>query len=252
MKQIVLLLIIFSSYIAQAQDTLSHTKRYKGGETTLLIKDQDTFFSCTYPNGKLESIRPYSMTDKTTIYKRYYENGKRLWDREMVKGQANGTTIFYNERGKAVASLVFKNDSMIDTNFISLKHQFVYGRGTYFSKVYGGMQREDGSSNISERHGTYMYSPMYTVKLDTSKVEQTVYKDFFTDYNGYYFICLEKGNFGFFPSHMDVKKINAKIGSGQSGFGGGIDYTWNGGPILIDDQNLHILNLHSHSVGYAP
>jgi len=251
MKQIALLLLLFSSFTAQSQDTLSLIKRYQGGETILLVSDQDTFFQSFYPNGELESIRPYTRFDDTTIYKRFYENGKPLWHRQMKNGMANGTTVFFNERGKAMASLVFKNDTMIDTNYISQKHHFVYGRGTYYHVVHGGMQREDGSSNISGGHGIFMYAPMKSVRFDAINKQVSIYKEFYTDFNGFYFICLERGKFGLYQGHQDLKSISFDLEMIQS-VGSGIQSSWSGGPIFIKDENLHLLNLHSHSVGYAP
>lgn len=253
MKQTALLLILFTSFLSRSQDTLSHNKRYQGGETTLLALAEDTFFRCTYPSGELESIRPYTQLFKTTLYKRYYKNGKQLWNREMLNGQANGTTVFFNEKGKEIASFEFKNDTLIDTNFINEKIPFVFGRATYRSVVYGGMVREDGTSNVSRRKGTYMFTPMYTVKLDSTVEEQSMYKHFYTDFNGYYFVCLEKGNFGFFPKYQDIKKVTSQMGAPRPDMGGGSQSQWNiREPIQIDDQFYYRVDLFMNSVGYAP
>ena len=84
MKPIIILLILFSVFSTDAQDTLSHSKRFQGGETTILVENDDTTIINRYPNGNLESTRSYTMLKSTTIYKRFYENGKRnvKWSRE--------------------------------------------------------------------------------------------------------------------------------------------------------------------------
>ena len=48
MKQIALLIIISVSLLSQGQDTISYNKRYRGGETALLVKDLDAFFAAGY------------------------------------------------------------------------------------------------------------------------------------------------------------------------------------------------------------
>lgn len=253
MKQIALLLIFITPFLSNGQDTISSNTRYQGGETFLIKMNLDTFFICTYPSGKIESKRPHTISSETTTYIRYYENGNKLWQREMKQGKANGTSFFYTENGKIAASLVFKNDTLVDTNYINPKYFFVYGRATYYSIVHGGMQREDGSSNISGGPGTYMFSHFYTVKLDPKMTEQTIYKKFDTDYNGYYFVVLEKGDFGFFPQYQDIKLVTAKMGAQWETAHAAVSGGWNiKSPVIIKDQNFNQLDLHYHSVGYAP
>lgn len=253
MKHFAFLILFVAPLLSYGQDTISQHKRYGGGETFLIKMKKDTFFICTYPSGEVESKRHYTLKNEPTMYYRYYKSGNKLWQREMKQGKANGATFFYNQRGMVVASLVFKNDTLVDTNFIHPNVYFVFGRATYYSIVHGGMQREDGSSNISGGAGTYMFTPMYTVKLDPKKKEQTVYKNFRTDFDGYYFIILEKGNFGFFPEHQALDQITSEMGAPRGRAFGGIEGSWNiSAPVQIKDKNLNPLNLHYESVGYAP
>lgn len=171
---------------------------------------KDTSFYQYRTDGSLESHRPYTLKDSTTIYTRYYQNKIKLWTREMKNGKANGTTIFFNMKGKRMASLEFRNDTLVDTNFISKKYHFIYGRATYYSVVYGGMPNEDGTSNVSGGHGVFMNSSINAIKLDSTKKEQDIYLSFSTGFNGYYMVPVEKGDFGIFPFHYDVKTINPK------------------------------------------
>ena len=252
MKTILVSLLLMISNQSVAQDTTFRSPQFNGGMTYVIAYEVDTFYVRTYKNGDIESKTGYSVIKKPQSYIRYYPNGKVMWQKQMVDMKANGNAIYFNKKGKRVAEFNFKNDSIVDTLFLSRKENIVMGRMTYKSVVYGGMMREDGTSNISRSTGPRMFFPMYTVKLDSTQMEQTIYQSFMTDYDGYFFLCLEKGSFGFFYASYDIKLVTSKMGSPAPQNGGGINGGWNlSSPLLIEDKFTQ-QNLHYSSVGYAP
>lgn len=253
MKTALLFYIAFQFGFSFGQDTLSITKRFDGG-WTYLIAEIDTFTIQTYSNGKIESKMEHSaILDKKRKYTRYYESGKMMWVQEIERGMKNGYSTYFNEKGNKVAAFLFANDTIIDTLFLSTKSRLLFGKITYSSIVYGGMQLEDGSSNISESSGPRRFSSFYTVKLDKKAETQKIYKSFYTDTNGDFFLELEDGLYGFFGSNVDIKSISndqaTELESGNMGWHGGWDLTQ---PLLINKKSFNYLHLHYSSVGYAP
>lgn len=253
MKAALLIFAIIQIGFSFGQDTLSISKRFDGG-WTYLIADHDTFTIQTYANGKIESKLEHStIIDKKRKYTRYYESGKMMWMQEIERGLKNGYSTYFNEKGNKVAAFLYANDTIIDTLFLSSKSRLLFGKITYSSIVYGGMQREDGSSNISENSGPRRFASFYSVKLDKKAEYQKVYKYFNTDTNGEFFIELEDGMFGFFGSNVDVKTITSnqatEMEQGNMGWHGGWDLAQ---PLLINKTSFNFLHLHYSSVGYAP
>lgn len=235
-----------------AQDTTFRSQQFNGGMTYVIAYEVDTFYIRTYKNGDIESKTGYSVIKKPQSYVRYYPNGKVMWQKQMENLKANGNAIYFNKKGKRVAEFNFKNDSIVDTVFLSRKEHIVLGRMTYKSVVHGGMMREDGTSNVSRSSGPRIFFPMYTVKLDSNKKEQEIYETFITDYYGCFFLCLEKGSFGFFYANYDINLVNYQMATPRSRHGGGIEGAWNLQVPLLIENNFTLQNLHYSSVGYAP
>jgi hypothetical protein len=253
MKSVLLYFLVLFSLNGISQDTLSNIKRYNGGTTCLIVQSTDSMFVSTYPDGRLESLRGYSSIGENVQYIRYYPNGKMMWSTFLIKGEFDGDADFYNEKGKKIARFNFVNGKLKDTIFLSSRERIVMGRMTYYSVVHGGMQRSDGSSNVRGGHGVNMYHAMYTVKLDSTKQEQEVYTNFDTDFNGYFFVCLEEGSFGFFPKTYSISKVTSTQGTQRPHRSGGIHAHWSHpSPIVLKNKNFLYLELHYESVGYAP
>ena len=252
MKIFLLLLLLSASNQTIAQDTTFRSQHYTGGMSYIIAYEVDTFYIRTYLNGDMESKIGYSVIKKLQPYTRYYQNGRIMWEKQLDNSKANGKGVFFNMKGKRVAEFNFKNDSIVDTVFLSKREHIVMGKITYKSVVYGGMMREDGTSNISKSEGPRIFSPMYAVKLDSTRKEQETYQSYITDNYGFYFLCLEKGSFGFFPSNYDIKLVSYQMGTPRYHSGRGMDGGWNLPiPLLIED-NFTLQNLHYSSVGYAP
>lgn len=253
MKKGLLILIIFLGKSAISQDTLSFSARYDKPYSVLLA-GKDTNWFHYYPNGQLESTIGFTnIPNKTVKHTRYYESGKIMWIQEISNGKKNGVAIYNNEKGTKVASFNYHNDSISDTLFLNSKQSLLFGKITYASKIYGGMQNEDGSSNISQHEGPQVFSSFYTVKMDKSIALQRKYKNFRTDFNGDFFVIIEKGSFGFFPERHDIKLVNPSIGTEAQYQGGSMQGGWNlVEPYNVSQNGFNFLHLHHSSVGYAP
>lgn len=253
MKSFILFCAVLWFSVTFSQDTLSRSPRFDGGTTDLIVEKGDTFWISRYPNGKIESRRTYSLEKENLLYKRYYPNGNLMWEKLIKNGKSNGLATFYSDEGKKVAEFMYDNGEISDTIFTSPKERLLFGRSTYYSVVHGGMQREDGSSNVSGGHGIHSYFSMYAVKLDSTTSIQKIYQDFYTDYDGYFFLCLENGSFGFFPKSHDITKVNSSMGAPKSQRGMSWSSGWNlNSPFQIENQTYQYLHLHFHSEGYAP
>lgn len=236
-----------------AQDTTQLVKYYDGTKTFWLVTKTDTTLYSTYSNGKKETERKFKNNAITGLYKRWYPTGKLMWEKELVNGKSNGKTVFYDARGIKVAELDYKNDTITDTVYIKENTHLVLGKITSSSIVYGGMQREDGSSNVSQYSGPWMFCEMYAAKVDSIKKPEMV-QHFRTDHNGEFFILAPEGNIGFFPKATDIGKlVPGEFYPPPKAWSSGHD-GWNmRSPLEVkkEDVLLFIL-LHHSSVGYAP
>lgn len=249
------LIIVFSWLFgvqAYSQDTTQLAKYSDGTKSFWLISKADTTLCYDYPNGKKESRRAFKNNQVTGTYTRWYENGKKMWEKELVKNVQEGKTVLYNEKGSKIAEFNYVDGKISDTLFLKDNIHLVLGNVTYSSKVYGGMEREDGSSNISENSGPYQNFKMYGAKVDSLKKPEKI-QDFKTDFNGDFFMMVPNGKISFFPASTSIEKLNhgefypqeKTWSSGQDG--------WNfGKPFIINDERIVIIQLHYSSVGYAP
>jgi hypothetical protein len=224
------------------------------GGAMYLIAEIDTFWVYVYPNGTIEAKIGYTLDqNKKTTYERYYENGRKMWTYDLMAGKRNGYSMFFNEKGNKVASFLYQNDTIVDTLFLTKKTQLLFGKITNESKVYGGMQREDGSSNISHSIGPTRHASFYVVRLNKETTSQKIYKRFKTDINGEFFIEVEEGFYGFFNEKVDIKTVSSNQATeppkGTGGWHGGWNLTE---PFLIQKKPYNFVHLHYSSVGYAP
>lgn len=253
MKYSVLLLFLCSAFLAKAQDTTQLVKYFDKTKTFWLVSKKDTMIYSYYPNGKKESERKYNYNGKTIVYKRWYENGKLMWERETVNEIAHGKSVFYDAKGIKVAELNFEKGIVSDTVFIKEGIHLVLGKITTRSVVYGGMQREDGSSNVSDYTGPWMYCSMYAAKVDSIKKPELI-QYFRSDHKGEFFILAPEGTVGYFPKSVPIEKlvpgefypVGKVHSSGQEG------WSIRGPQIIRKEDVLLLVEIHHESVGYAP
>ena len=251
-KTILLLLLLLNLFSLFSQDTINRVKNFDGSQSFWLVTKNDTLMVHLYPNGKKESQRPLVGGSVTGIYQRWYENGQLMWSKELVKNSANGRSVYYNRLGKKVAELSYTNGLVTDTIFIKKDVHVVFGKITYSSVIYGGMVREDGTSNISESTGKYAYFKMSAVLVDNLK-KPLLIEHFTSDFDGDFFFVSPKGKVGFFPAAIPLNSIkkgqfceeNMDFSSGHT--------SWNiFSPLEVNHHPLLYIQLQQSSVGYAP
>ena len=253
MNKLLLITSLLLSIIGYSQDTLSGYTRYDDRSFYVIASETDTFSVRNYPSGNREALIAKGSMKGKRLQTVYYDNGNVMYTRELKNNQPNGKSIYFNQKGRKIAEFNVKNDTVIDTLFLSSKHKMIFGKMTYTSVVHGGMPREDGRSNISRSSGNSMYRNMYTVKLDSTKQLQEVYQSFTTDQFGNFFLCVENGDYGFFTERYDIKHVDGKMGTSRGSMGKGVQESWTPtGPITIEKKCYNYVHLHYDSVGYAP
>lgn len=236
-----------------AQDTLSGYVNFDKSSSHLIAYKEDTFTVRNYPGGRLEAIITHDSETKKSIYTRYYKNGRKMMIRELYSGQPLGKSVYFDEKGKLVAEFNFNCDTITDTLYLNRSKRLIFGRITYESVVHGGMMREDGTSNISRSSGPSIFRNMYTVRLDSTLQKQSIYKEFRTDQFGDFFLCVNKGEYGFFYDRFDIEKVQHMMGSPQGQMSMSSEQSWSPSlPMKINKNCYNFIHLHSSSVGYAP
>lgn len=253
MKKVLTVIILLGTTILFAQDTTELIKFSDGTKSFKLATKKDTNYIYLYPNEKKESIRPVKNYQLTGKYSRWYETGKLMWEKDLVNGIQNGKTIFYDQKGIKVAEFTYEKGILIDTIYLKENLHLILGKITSSSKVNGGMQREDGSSNISEYSGPYMNYSMFAAKIDSLKTTELI-QNFKSDFNGDFFIIVPEGKIGFFPIATDIKTLNpGEYYLPEKAWSSGHD-GWNmKSPTIVKKEDLILfIILHHSSVGYAP
>jgi len=249
------LLLIFLSLVLTdgwSQDTLRHVNNPDGSRTFVLVQGNDTLLKGVYGNGVTESVVQQIGGVPSGRYTRYYENGEKMWERQLVKSIPEGRSVFYNSKGKRIAELQYERGVITDTLYVKPGIHLIIGRLTFTSKVYGGMEREDGGSNISENSGPFRHQRMYTVKVDSSSSPKKLCS-FTSDRNGDFITTVPNAAIGFFTAETDLAKIPqgafcpppAMHMSGNDG--------WSmSEPLNVNGRSIILFELNHFSVGYAP
>ena len=236
----------------QAQDTLNFQRNYNGTSSFWLITKGDTNLVSTYPNHKKATQQQLKNHVETGKFFRWYENGKLMCELQKINGLAEGKAIYYDKSGNKLAEFFFEKDSIKNSVFHNKELHFIFGKVDYSSKVYGGMQREDGSSNISENSGDFKQLKIKVYRVDSLKAPVLV-SEVFTDLKGEFFLSAPKGNLGFFPEISSKKNIlpgqfcpiEEPHPSGNA--------SWSlPCPLKVGNEKLIRVKLHYSSVGYAP
>jgi len=238
---------------AFSQDTTELIKYYNGAKSYKLITKKDTLLVCTYPTGKKESVRELKGNKITGTYTRWYENGNLMWQKELKHAIPNGKSVYYNEKGIKVAELMYENGKISDTIYIKANTHLLFGKITYTSRVHGGVENEDGTSNISESSGPYSNCYMYAAKVDSFKKPELIcnYK---SDVNGDFFITVPIGTISFFTVSLKIDSLKPGQFTIPSTSGESDESAWDKqGPIVVKKENsILFIELHHSSNAYAP
>jgi hypothetical protein len=242
--------MIYSGY---AQDTTEFFKYYDGSKSFKISTKKDTCITYIYPNGKKESVHQIKRAEKTGYYCRWYANSKLMWRMELKNGVQNGKSVFYDASGKRVAELMYINGKITDTLFVKTNTHLVFGKITSSSKVYGGMERENGSADVSEFSSAYMNFWMYAALVDSIKKPKLV-SFFKSDFNGNFFILVPEGKIGFYPKSVKIEYLTPsdyKIPE-ENVFHGEEGWSKQGPIIVKKGDKIQFIELHHFSIGYAP
>lgn len=253
MNYIFLFFILFN-FVGFSQDTLLIDENHLFGNKIIQVNGKKDTVQIEYSkNGKLLSTLPISGPTNPVHYIRYYSTGKKMWDKTLVNNVEHGNSIFYSESGKPIAELKYENGRIVDTLFIHSKVTVFIGKITYTSLIYGGVELENGQSNISESTGALSYYPFKLVEVNSEAKTEHHYT---TDRFGNFYIGAPRKEivYGFFPGNYPKKQINKNtlfpetemLMSGSSSWS--LSSTFE----VYKTSTIEEINIHSSSVGYAP
>jgi hypothetical protein len=256
MKFFQFLLLLFP-LISFAQRDVIIDERHDGFKIVHRYTENDTLELIYFPNGKLFSAKKAFPGSEIYSYKRYYDNGKLMWERQMFKDQAEGRSIFFDAKGKRICSIDYSKGNPVDTIAHTTKQCVVLGNYSYWSRVYGGAQNEDGSSNIQETSGPAAFIRMKLIAQPVP-TDKSTWKiiEMFTDAKGDFMTVLptEKKEFGLFPAYFDLNLIESGLFFPKDEFHESSNTAWSLSQIVSIDWNIPFIftELKSSSVGYAP
>lgn len=254
MKTLFFLFVFLNASLLMAQDTIWKSPRQYSGFECMLAQNGDTVVAGFYEGGKTESLRQYSKYRIEGNYERYYENGKLMWRKNIKNNREEGICAYYDQQGEKVAEFFYHGGVVADTLFLSGKTTVVLGRMTYFSHVYGGMQREfEFEEPELQREIAYINYPVILVQIKDTASKPEIVQRFQTDTFGNFLLCLNEGEYGFFPADYDMKQITTGLFCPPHQIGSSFQSGWNmEAPLKITSPSLKHFHLHFHSVGYAP
>jgi hypothetical protein len=253
MRKLNLFLLILFALDLQAQDTTYLARHYDKTSIYKVSRKTDTLLIHQSTEGKVTGKCKLKNGLCHGTYTRFYPSGRKMWERQMVKGIYEGKSVFYNENSKRVAEFNFRNDTLVDTLFWAPKSYFIFVKMTYRSVVHGGVERADGGSNISEGTGNLVNARWYVAEVDSSKFPIAI-GAFTTDFRGEAWVLLKAGQFNFFPIDQKVSELSF----GQTTFSKPIrkngSLGWNCKEPFVLNKLFPFLHLtiQQYSVGYAP
>lgn len=251
----IILLICFSitTSVFGQDTTLIHQSPY-GNYAIKIITSTDTVETGFYSKGKTEYTIKRDKATKKILYTRYYRNGKKMWIKEWRNDTENGKCSFFNTGGTKIAEFDYSQGVIRDTVFIAPNMYLLLGKMSYTSTVYGGMQREDGSSNVSSSSGPYSYHHMKLIRIDSPKGKVPDEFYFTSDFQGEFIVVLKPGKYGLFPKDFSSKDVTPDMFSPQVKPSGSTFENWNiNSPIIIErSKQVNYFDFHHTTVGYAP
>lgn len=257
MKIFLIFFLLTISNLIFAQDSILLETRLYSGKVFRVMKGIDTTYVGYYNNGKLESKREIKNNRPSGHYERWYKNGGKMWKKNMINDLENGSCIYFNKKGEKVAEFIFKNGVITDTVFVSTKESLLFGKATRFEIVHGGVEREENDIKIEskpeELFWPYVNYPFTIVKIIDSKTVPIVIETFETDFYGLFFICLEEGEYGFFPPNTDLKKLIPGGFCPMYSFSDSGHMGWNmQSPLKVSNTKPVFFHLHFSSESWAP
>lgn len=241
--------------LGYSQDTIVLANYGDGGKMIQVNSKKEIAIYSYYDATKLESKQILDTITGITLYTRYYRNGKTMWEKSIKRSIENGRSRYFNNLGVKVAEFDYKNGFIIDTIFLKSKTHLLFGKASYSSIVYGGMQNEDGTSNVQEMQGPYVHLNMKLVNIDAKKKGAMMKEVFFTtDFHGNFFTVIPTGTYGIFPKDFPLSSIY----EGQYASDPQAGKSWNSqwdikGPLLISPKSqINSTSIFHSSVGYAP
>jgi hypothetical protein len=251
LPHIILFFILVECAFAQQKINLI---TYPNGATSFhLITKADTTYIANYPNSKIEAkcrIRNGAMQGS---YNRWYNNGNKMWVKEMQNDKAQGKCSYYNTKGELLAELIYSKDTIADTLFLKPNQPIILGSIKYNSKVYGGVENADGSSNISENVGPLINYAMQVFKVDSLKKPQLINSSK-SDVQGQFVIAVPVGQIAIYPATIKLDDIKTPYNAIPTAMSMSGNESWDLKlPIEIKkNEPLKIITLTQYSVGYAP
>lgn len=248
------ILLLFLHFSSSGQDTTVLMNYPDGGSLMRITTKKDTFDLSYYSKDKLESTIKRNNVSGKTHYVRYYRNGKVMWDKQWSNQTENGRCIYFNTKGLKVAEFNYANGTIRDTFYLAPNTHLLFGSLSFSSTVYGGMQREDGSSNVSSHSGPYIHTYMKFIELKPIKGKKAEEYYFTSDFNGEFFTVIRPGKYGLFGIDQDPLKIDEDQFLPNQKPGTSWNEQWsNSGPVIIKKESIvNYRDYQNVSVGYAP
>jgi hypothetical protein len=250
--------VVFLLIVSQFKFAFSQQKDklivYNDGTACFhLISKTDTTFTVIYPNKKKEAECVLRNGELHGLYKRWYENGNKMWIQAMENGILNGQSSFFNHKGELILTLFYKNGELIDTLFSKPNIHLLMGKLKYKSIVYGGVEREDGRSNVSETEGVYKNIEMNLVKLDSIKKPELIVK-IKSDQFGNFIALVPTGNLGIYPTHIKLEDLKPPYSNipAQRSMSGSDNWNVNFPIKIYKNEIIKTITIAHSSVGYAP
>lgn len=253
MRSFLLILVLISKVSFGQDTTLIHQSPY-GNFSYKITTKTDTVEIGYYSQNKIEYTIQRDKNSKKVLYTRYYRNGKKMWEKEWMRENENGNCTYYNVQGVKVAEFKYSEGVIRDTLFLSPNAQLLFGKLSYSSTVYGGMEREDGSSNVSTHSGPYCNHHMKFIRIDAPKGKAPDEFYFTSDFQGEFIVIIKPGKYGLFPKDFSSKNVSENMFSPQIKPTGSTLEHWNiNSPIVIQKKkSINYFDFHHTSVGYAP
>lgn len=257
MKNLLFQLILVLANGCFAQDTIQLYVSPDGFQKVLIKNKIDTLIIGISPNGKIDSKIKAHPTNSYYTYHRNYPSGKKMWEISYFGLIQDGPSVFYNQQGKKVVTIHYAKGIAIDTISHSSTQTIFFGNYSYSSTIYGGVENEDGSSNVQEYSSE---APFYSMKLfyyplgNTSK--STSVQKSRTDALGNFMfvVARKKGSYGLFPDNFPDKQITKGLPCPPSEMTMSGSNNWILSQELSTESNTSFIQtwLKSVSVGYAP
>lgn len=253
MKFLFFFTFLFSTLSVFTQDTLELQLFYDGSKSFTLLTKTDSTLITTYENGSIDCQIKYQKKELYSIYTRYYRNGKRLWEKQLKASVPDGKSTFFNSNGTKIAEFTYQNGTLVDTVYLRNNSHLIFGKVKYSSTIYGGVENENGQSNISTTSGPFTNFSMFAANVGKPE-KATLVSNFKTDSNGDFFIIATTGLIGFFPRKFSINDIKLNQTHAGETHENSSNSSWeiSGNNPILENSLVNYIELVYHSVGYAP